>query len=88
MNNFNSLPKHTILITPEGTRSRVRKFKTGFYQIALQAQVPIIPIIFDYGAKKIKVLERIYVKGTPGEIEVIEDLFRGVQGKYLDQSFF
>lgn len=85
--NFKNLPRHTILITPEGTRKKVAQFKTGFYQIALQAQVPIVPIIFDYSTKKIKILNQICVHGLENEIEQIEDLFKGAQGKYLDKSF-
>lgn len=31
-----------LLIPPEGTRSRVERWKTGFYHIAHQAKVPIV----------------------------------------------
>jgi len=31
-----------LCITPEGTRSKVKKWKTGFYRIALAAEVPIV----------------------------------------------
>ncbi|MBL4790563.1 MAG: lysophospholipid acyltransferase family protein [Kordiimonadaceae bacterium] len=31
-----------LCITPEGTRSKVKKWKTGFYRIALAAGVPIV----------------------------------------------
>ncbi len=31
-----------LLITPEGTRSQVERWKTGFYQIACGANVPIV----------------------------------------------
>jgi 1-acyl-sn-glycerol-3-phosphate acyltransferase len=35
-------------ITPEGTRTRVARFKTGFYRIALAAGVPIVPVVLNY----------------------------------------
>jgi 1-acyl-sn-glycerol-3-phosphate acyltransferase len=31
-----------LIIAPEGTRSRVRRWKQGFYHIALQANVPLV----------------------------------------------
>lgn len=37
-----------LAIAPEGTRKGVSKWRTGFYQIALGAKVPILPVAFDY----------------------------------------
>jgi len=87
VHNFNTREKHTILLTPEGTRKKVSRFKTGFYQIAVQSGVPIIPLIFDYRTKKIKILDPIYPNGEDGELENIESLFRGYQGKNAALSF-
>ena len=39
-------------ISPEGTRSNTEYWKTGFYHIAHQAQVPIVLAFLDYGGKK------------------------------------
>ncbi len=41
---------HSVLIFPEGTRSRgtgLQEFKAGFLRIAKQAQVPIVPIAIE-----------------------------------------
>lgn len=40
-------------LAPEGTRKRVATWRTGFYYIALDAGVPIVPVTFDYGRKRI-----------------------------------
>lgn len=40
-------------LAPEGTRKRVTAWRTGFYYIALEAGVPIVPVTFDYGRKRI-----------------------------------
>ena len=40
-----------VVITPEGTRRKVRKWKKGFYLIALKARVPIALAYIDYGKK-------------------------------------
>ena len=42
-------------ITPEGTRKHVTHWKSGFWHIAREANVPIVPIYFDYPRKVIGV---------------------------------
>jgi 1-acyl-sn-glycerol-3-phosphate acyltransferase len=37
-----------LIVPPEGTRSKVRYWKTGFYHIAMAAQVPIVLAYMDY----------------------------------------
>jgi 1-acyl-sn-glycerol-3-phosphate acyltransferase len=41
-----------LIVPPEGTRSKTRYWKTGFYYIALGAQVPIVMAYMDYGRKR------------------------------------
>ena len=43
-----------LVIAPEGTRSKSKKWKSGFHRIALAAGVPILPIVFDYPKKVIR----------------------------------
>lgn len=38
-------------LAPEGTRSRVEQWKTGFWKIAKGAGVPILPAYFHYGRR-------------------------------------
>ncbi len=40
-----------LTIAPEGTRGAVRQWRTGFYQIALAAQVPMVIGLMDYARK-------------------------------------
>lgn len=40
-----------LLVPPEGTRSKTRSWKTGFYYIALGAKVPIVMAYMDYPRK-------------------------------------
>lgn len=42
-----------IVVTPEGTRSRAAKWKTGFWHIARQAGVPIVVAVADYQQRRI-----------------------------------
>jgi 1-acyl-sn-glycerol-3-phosphate acyltransferase len=41
----------TLVIAPEGTRKRTDKWKSGFYRIAMAAEVPIVLAGFDYPRK-------------------------------------
>ncbi len=40
-----------LTVAPEGTRGKVQKWRTGFYQIALAAKVPMVVGLMDYGTK-------------------------------------
>lgn len=41
-----------LIVPPEGTRSKVREWKTGFYWIARTAKVPIVMAYMDFSAKR------------------------------------
>jgi 1-acyl-sn-glycerol-3-phosphate acyltransferase len=41
-----------LVVPPEGTRGKTRHWKTGFYFIALEAQVPIVLAYMDYERKR------------------------------------
>ncbi|MBC7557602.1 MAG: 1-acyl-sn-glycerol-3-phosphate acyltransferase [Chryseobacterium sp.] len=43
----------SLVITPEGTRSWVQKWKKGFYLMALKSRVPIVLGAGDFGRKEI-----------------------------------
>ena len=42
-----------LALAPEGTRKKVQKWKTGFWHIAREAGVPILPAYFHYPEKTI-----------------------------------
>ncbi len=41
-----------LIVPPEGTRSKARYWKTGFYYIAQTAKVPIVMAYMDYSQKR------------------------------------
>lgn len=57
---FNTHDHFILAITPEGTRKKVEKLKTGFYYIAKGAQVPIIPVGFDFKKKEVILGKPLY----------------------------
>jgi len=48
---MNSHEKFIIGLTPEGTRSRTSRWRTGFYHVAHQTGVPIVLCYFDYSRR-------------------------------------
>lgn len=49
--NIRAAERIIVVITPEGTRSRVEKWKTGFLRIAEAALIPIVQVSFDYPSR-------------------------------------
>ena len=49
-------PAMVLGLAPEGTRRRGARWKTGFYRIASQAGVPIVPGFFDWSRKTVGLL--------------------------------
>ncbi len=85
---FDEREAFSVCFAPEGTRSKVEKFKTGFYYIAKKANVPILPVVFDYKNKKVIWKELFYPTDNAKEdIEKIENIFRGVEGRVKENSF-
>lgn len=48
---FNQETEFFFALSPEATRGVVKKWKSGFYHIALGAKVPIVPAYLDYKNK-------------------------------------
>jgi 1-acyl-sn-glycerol-3-phosphate acyltransferase len=63
-NLFNQHEELVLTITPEGTRSKNDKWKTGFYHVALKAKVPIIISYLDYRLREGVVEKLFYPTGN------------------------
>jgi len=71
-----------LAMSPEGTREKTELWKTGFYYIALKAEVPIIRVSFDYGVKKVKISEPYWPTGDfQKDYTEIFSYYDGVEGK-------
>lgn len=79
---FNSKERFAIGLAPEGTRKKVGQLKTGFYHIAVQANVPIILVGFDFPKKTVVVKNPFYPSGDiEKDMPVIMNFFKGIKGK-------
>lgn len=79
---FSSADKLILAVAPEGTRKLVKEWKTGFYHVAHGAHVPIVPVVFDYGTKIIRLYAPFWTTGdADGDIRQLKDLYRSVVPK-------
>jgi 1-acyl-sn-glycerol-3-phosphate acyltransferase len=76
-----------LAIAPEGTRKKVHEWKTGFYYTALKANVPIIPIAFDYGKKEVKLGNPFYpTENIENDLRILANHFIGAIGKFPEYT--
>lgn len=79
---YNSKDAFAIALAPEGTRKKVNQLKTGFYHIAVKADIPIMMVGFDFGKKEIVIREPFYPSGDiEKDMPIIIDFFKAIQGK-------
>jgi 1-acyl-sn-glycerol-3-phosphate acyltransferase len=80
---------HFILaVAPEGTRAKVTKLKTGFYHIAVKANVPIVCCKFDWGTKTVGFSGPFYPTGDyDADLPKILAYFKGVKGKIPEYDY-
>lgn len=80
---FADHPRMWLGITPEGTRKRVKHWKSGFLRIAREADVPILPVFLDYPTKTFTLGEPIRAsEDADADMAAIRALFRGYRGKH------
>lgn len=84
---FASHEKFVVLIPPEGTRGRARKWKTGFYHIASGAGVPIVTGFLDYANKVGGIGPTIMPTGDfEADMARIKSFYAAISGKFPDQG--
>lgn len=72
-----------VMVTPEGTRKKVTKWKTGFYHVAVGAKVPIALGYLDYKNKIAGVGKIVYPTGDiHKDMQEITDFYRPISPKH------
>lgn len=84
---FSKRKEFMLTIAPEGTRSSVQQWKTGFYHIARKANVPIVIGMMDYGNKTGGLLESFMTTGDyKNDMKVVEKNYKSVTPKHPDKA--
>jgi len=84
---FNSKKEFRLALAPEGTRKKVKDWKTGYYYIAQKATIPIIPSSFNYKTKTVTIGAPFYTTGDiKADTKFLKDFFKDVKGKVAAYS--
>jgi 1-acyl-sn-glycerol-3-phosphate acyltransferase len=84
---FNNNDNFILALSPEGTRKKVDKWKTGFYYIAKGANVPIVMATLNFKKKEVKISEPYYLTNDmEKDFNFFHNYFKGVEGKIPENS--
>lgn len=79
---FKRRDKLILVVTPEGTRKRVPRWKRGFYHVATGAGVPIVPVSFDYSRRVIRIEPQFTPTGDlDADIATLRGMYRPEMAK-------
>ncbi|MBQ6725635.1 MAG: 1-acyl-sn-glycerol-3-phosphate acyltransferase [Bacteroidales bacterium] len=80
---FHDNEHFTLVVTPEGTRKYTKRWKRGFYDIAMGAGVPIVLTYIDYPKKQSGVWESFIPSGNyEQDIIEIQNHYKNIGAKY------
>ncbi|PWQ92664.1 1-acyl-sn-glycerol-3-phosphate acyltransferase [Leucothrix pacifica] len=77
-----------FLFTPEGTRGKTDKWKTGFYHVAEDTGLPIFLAKVDYQLKESGVFHSYQITGDKeDDIRAIQESYKSIYGKHIKDQF-
>ena len=75
-----------LALSPEGTRRKVERWKTGFHRIARHAGVPIWPVAFDYRRKAVVLMPPFMpTDDLEADVRSLRASFSGDMARHPDQ---
>jgi 1-acyl-sn-glycerol-3-phosphate acyltransferase len=78
--------RFAIALSPEGTRRKVAKLRTGFYFIASKAMVPIVMVALDYRHKTVRFAPLLTPREQQPDFKTILDFYKPIVGKNPKQG--
>lgn len=76
-----------LALSPEGTRSFTPGWRSGFYRVALEAQVPVAVIGLDWPRRTIDVSRFVHLQGSQdADYGMLAAELRGVSGRHPRQA--
>jgi hypothetical protein len=77
------LDRRRTTIAPEGTRSHTDHLKSGFYQIAVAAGVPVALAYIDYGSRRVGIDTYLHMTGDrDADLERIRAFYATKRGRH------
>ena len=75
-----------LTVTPEGTRRKVERWKTGFHRMARGAGVPIWPVALDHGRKVVMLMPAFTpTNDLEGDVHALRGLFTPEMARHPKQ---
>lgn len=82
---FKQQPNLMLMIAGEGTRGKVTRWKSGFYHVAIGAEVPLLLAYLDYPKKEAGFSPPIYLTGEKEkDITAIRNFYTDKTGRHPD----
>lgn len=76
-----------LALSPEGTRRRIEGWRSGFYQLAMLANVPLCMVRIDYGLKQVDFSHFMQLTGDQeADYAHMARVFEGVKGFHVAQA--
>jgi len=83
---FASTEELVLVITPEGTRSRTSGWRSGFYRVAVAADVPIVLVAVDGERRVVRIGDPMPLTGdVTTDMDRIRPFFDGANGMRPDR---
>lgn len=84
---FQENEQFVLALSPEGTRKKVDRLRSGFYHIAKKAGVPIVMTALDFGKKEVYFSEPFHTTDDEqADFQKIIEFYAPVQGKIKEQG--
>jgi 1-acyl-sn-glycerol-3-phosphate acyltransferase len=83
---LNAADRMVVVVPPEGTRAAAKGWKSGFYYIALGAEVPIAPAYLDFSRKEAGFGPALVPSGDiHADMLILRDFYSDKVGKYPEK---
>jgi 1-acyl-sn-glycerol-3-phosphate acyltransferase len=87
VSHFQEQEQLIVAIAPEGTRRQTDYWRSGFYYIALQANVPVVLGFLDYRTKTGGLGAMFYPSGNlEKDLELVREFYAGIHGKHPEKA--
>jgi 1-acyl-sn-glycerol-3-phosphate acyltransferase len=75
-----------LALSPEGTRRKRPRWRTGFYYVARGADVPIVPVALDYAARTVRIFPPYHATAdVDADLRALGALFHAGMARYPGQ---
>lgn len=86
-NEFKQAEKLVIMLAPSGTRKKMPSWKSGFYYIAQEANVPVVCGFLDFKKKEANLGFSFMPSGNiKQDMDMLREYYKDVQGKYPEKT--